>query len=435
MDTRRQTDFKKDTATELSGINEFLCKVAGSDSKILSQCQHEISRHARVGAIIISTALLAFVSMFFAVQTISDSTVVGFITGLLWGTIIFILDSYIVASFKKNDSKWTEFKILLPRLILAIILGCSISIPMELKFFETEIKDEIVSLKTERQSENQIKSNAKYNTEKLPYESERNELEAENKLLQDQIANATNEIGRLNDKMALEKSGKGLTSRVGIGPAYKDLQAQRDYLKNKTLPDLISINDPRIKTNISRIMKIDNQISLIPKPNPDNVKLTGLSSQMEALKRLTSRNTYVLIAYWVFFLLIIGIETAPIFVKFFTPKGSYDEILAMNEYVIQMEQKKRMSDLHQMINSEIEAIRSLTERKRTAQDTVNERLMIEIANAQGEIAEKAIRLWKEKQMRKVELSPDLFVRSNDEAPNHLPALQTGISLDENNNNL
>jgi len=100
METRSQRNTKKNTPSELSEINEFLCRIAGSDLRILAQCPHEISRHARVGAIIISTALLAFVSMFFAVQTISNSTIVGLFTGILWGFVIFNLDSYIVASFK-----------------------------------------------------------------------------------------------------------------------------------------------------------------------------------------------------------------------------------------------------------------------------------------------------------------------------------------------
>lgn len=432
METRSQRNTKKNTKAELSAINEFLCRIAGSDLRILAQCPHEVSRHSRVGAIIISTALLAFVSMFFAVQTISDSTIIGLFTGILWGIVIFNLDSYIVASFKKNDSKWTEFKVLLPRLILALILGCSISIPMELKFFETEINDEIISLKAERQGENQIKANSEYNSRIQPFSEERNRLVAENVSLQKQIDDANTEIGTLNDKMAREKSGKGLTGQAGKGDAYKDLEVQRDFIKDTKIPQLISANSPKIQSNLTRIQVLDNQIALVPKPSPESVKLTGLSSQMEALKRLTSRNSYVFIAYWVFFLLIIGIETAPIFVKFFTPKGSYDEILAMNEYVTFIEQQKRKSDLHEMINSEIDAIRSLNEKKKIAQDTVNERLMTEIANAQGEIAEKAIKLWKERQLRLVEQDPTSFVSSNDETNRNSQSLSNNDIVNDTN---
>jgi len=172
--------------------------------------------------------------------------------------------------------------------------------------------------------------------------------------------------------MQLDQGQKQITNilfLIKMSITYLKL-AQRDFIKNTKIPQLISANSPKIQSNINRIQELDNQIALVPKPSAKSVKLTGLSSQMEALKRLTSRNSYVFIAYWVFFLLIIGIETAPIFVKFFTPKGSYDEILAMNEYVTFMEQQKRKSDLHEMINSEIEAIRSLNERKKTAQDTL-----------------------------------------------------------------
>lgn len=65
----------------------------------------------------------------------------------------------------------------------------------------------------------------------------------------------------------------------------------------------------------------------------EKVELDGISARLDGLKKLTSTNSHVLFAYWIFFLLILSVETAPIFVKFFTPTGSYDEIFAMNEYI------------------------------------------------------------------------------------------------------
>jgi len=132
---------------------------------------------------------------------------------------------------------------------------------------------------------------------------------------------------------------------------------------------------------------------------------------MDALKRLTSKNKYVAFAYWIFFLLILGIETAPIFVKFFSQKGSYDEILAMNEYEIVLQQKKRQSDLHELINSELEGIRSINTRKKIAQDAINERVMKLITEAQSDIAEKAIKLWQLQQLKKVDDNVEAFVIS------------------------
>ncbi|RXK60039.1 DUF4407 domain-containing protein [Lacibacter luteus] len=404
-----QTKFTQ----RIEGLNKLLCRVAGSDLTILNhpKCSHEVSRHARIGAIIISTAVLATVSMFFALQTISGSYFVGIVAGIMWGMAIFVLDSYIIASYKKNDNKWIEFRLVLPRLLLAFVLGCSISIPMELKFFATEIADELVSMKSERRMENQVKVNREYHERVKPFRDEKEKLEIGNESLKKELESVMKEIASLNDQMSLEKTGKGLTQREGKGESYLDLEEQRNYRKNVKLPQIEKVNSTQIVANLRRIGELDSQIALIGKPIPEDIEFSGLSSQMDALKRLTSKNRYVLFAYWVFFFLILGMETAPIFVKFFSQKSSYDEILAMNEYEVFIEQQKRKSDIHQLINSEIEAVRSINEKTVTAQNAVNEKLMKIIAEAQGEIAEKAVRLWKLQQLKKIDENVEQYVES------------------------
>jgi len=417
METRSQANTKKNTTSELDRINEFLCRIAGSDISILQQCPHEVIRHARIGAIIISTALLAFISMFFAIQTVSKSGIIGLVAGLIWGTVIFILDSYIVASYKKNDDKWKEFKVAIPRLLLALVLGCSISIPLELKVFENEIKEKIKIIETEEEIAQKVKTIESHKKDIQPFVSEKTNLQQDNDRLNNKLQPLIDKVNRLQKELADEIGGVGRTGRLSYGPVANQLNNQLQEAKT----DRINADNesmPTIRSNDKRIQQLDSLIASIPiKPTP-KVNLYGISAQLEGLKRLTSTNSYVFLAYWIFFLLILGIETAPIFVKFFTPKGSYDEILAMNEYVTFMEQQKRKSDLHEMTNTEIDAIRSLNDRKKTAQDSVNERLMSEIANAQGEIAEKAIKLWKEGQLKLVEQNPTSYISSNDEIKNN-----------------
>lgn len=413
METRSQTSAKKNTARELNGLNEFLCKIGGSDLSILAQCPHEISRHARIGAIIISTALLAFVSMFFAIQTVSKSIFTGLIAGFIWGVVIFVLDSYIVASYKKNDDKWKEFKVAIPRLLLALILGCSISIPLELKVFENEIMEKIKIIEIEEEIFQKQQANESYNKDIQPYTLEKANLQTDIDKLKAELNPFVSKVNRLEQELADEIGGVGRTGKLSYGPVATQLDNQLEQARKDRVIKESEIS-PKIASSNIRIQQLDSLIAQTPiKPTP-KVNLYGISSQLEGLKRLTSSNNYVLVAYWVFFLLVLGVETAPIFVKFFTPKGSYDEIIAMNEYVTFMEQQKRKSDLHELINSEIEAMRSINERKKTAQDSVNERLMTELANAQGEIAGRAIKLWKDRQLRSVEQNPTAFVSSTGE---------------------
>ena len=435
METRSKANIKKNTSSKLSGTNEFLCRIAGSDLNILKQCPHEISRHARVGAIVISTSLLAFVSMFFAIQTVSKSTITGLVAGLIWGIVIFVLDSYIVASYKKNDNKWKEFKVAVPRLLLALVLGCSISIPLELKVFENEISEKIKIIEKEEESAQVTQGNTAYTSKIKPYEDETKEKKNENKKLDNDLEPLKQKVTRLEMELADEIGGRGRTGKLSYGPVAKEIDNQLQKARIDLSTKIVEVSPIKLK-NQNRIDELDSIIAKIPKPINTEVDLYGISAQLEGLKRLTSSNNYVFVAYWVFFLLVLGIETAPIFVKFFTPKGSYDEILAMNEYVTFMEQQKRKSDLHEIINSEIESIRSLNERKKTAQDSVNERLMTEIANAQGEIAEKAIKLWKERQLREVDQNPTSFVSSNEEiiTNSHLLSVSSSSSSSSSSSN-
>ena len=412
MEERSKKKIETNLATELTGLNRTLCRVAGSDLNILSQCPHEISRHARIGAIIISTAVLAAVSMFFAIQTVSQSTFTGLVAGAVWGLAIFILDSYIIASYKKNDNKWKEFKVATPRLFLALVLGCSISIPLELKVFEPEIKDAIDLIELENQNSKKVVARTGYEKDIAPYVQEKNTLQADNDKLDKDFQPFIDKVTKLEGELSDEIGGVGRTGKLSYGPVSKQIDDQLKIARTEkqTKKDEVT---PKLSANNKRIGQLDSLIASVQQYPVPKVELFGISAQLDGLKRLTSSNVYVLFAYWIFFLLVIGIETAPIFVKFFTPKGSYDEILAMNEYITFLEQQKRKSDLHELINSEIEAIRSMNEKKKTAQDTVNEKLMTEIATAQGEIGEKAIRLWKAKQLVKVDNNFEDFVRTNE----------------------
>jgi len=419
MEERSKKKTETNFATELTGLNRTLCRVAGSDLNILSQCPHEISRHSRIGAIIISTAVLAAVSMFFAIQTVSQSTFTGLVAGAVWGIAIFILDSYIIASYKKNDNKWKEFKIVIPRLLLALVLGCSISIPLELKVFEPEIKDAIKLIEIENENTKKDKARLGYEKDIAPYSQEKKSLQADNDKLNKELQPYIDKVSKLETDLADEIGGVGRTGKLRYGPVAKQIDDQLIKARSDKQTKSADIT-PKIDANNLRITQLDGLIAEVKQRPINKVELFGLSAQLDGLKRLTSSNTFVLFAYWIFFLLVLGIETAPIFVKFFTPKGSYDEILAMNEYVTFLEQQKRKSDLHELINSEIEGIRSINEKKKTAQDTVNEKLMTEIATAQGEIAEKAIRLWKTKQLANVDSNLDDFVRTNEPETNHQP---------------
>lgn len=405
-----QIEGQESSRSKIGDGSRILCIIAGSDLKILEECLHEVSRHARIGAVILTTSFIALISMFFAIQTISQSIAIGLIAGLLWGLAIFVLDSYIIASYKKNDNKWKEFKVALPRLFLAIILGCTISIPMELKIFSNEISEELKLIKTEKENNLKDVALAGYQKDISPYVAEKKNLTYDNERMKGELSSVKERVTTLENELRDEIGAKGRTGKEGYGQMAKSIDFQLGTARNTSSQKEIELK-PKFEQNNRRIAELDSLIAQVSVKQSTSIELYGMSAQLDALKRLTDKNNYVYFAYWIFFLLILSIETAPIFVKLFTPKGSYDEILASKEYLIFLNQQKKKSDIHNIINQEIESIRTFNNQRKLAQDRANQTLMDEIANAQGEIAKKAIGLWKNEQLKKVDENLNGFIRT------------------------
>jgi len=412
MEENIQEQNNREFATRLTGVNKILCRIAGADLTILIQCPAEISRIARMGAIIISTAVLAACSMFFAIQAVTQSSPAGFTVGLIWGGVIFLLDSYIIASYKKMASKWKELPIVFPRLILALILGFSISIPMELKVFSNEIEQEIKLIKQEKELENKTIAESIYKKQINPINEQKAIIEASLITILKPVQDLELLIQRLNDSLINEKAGKGPSGKRGDGPIVKQMELNiMNYTNRKN--QLFKNDSVTIQNYKKSIADQDSIIAAIPKPDPEIIgSLYGIAVQLDGLKRLKDKNKDVALAYWIFVLLILAIETSPLFVKFFTPKGKYDFIIGMDDYLVELEQKKRQSDRHQEINAEIESYNDVNQIRKERQNKVNAEIMDQIATAQAEIAIRAITVWKENQLNEVDRNLESFITTN-----------------------
>jgi hypothetical protein len=122
---------------------------------------------------------------------------------------------------------------------------------------------------------------------------------------------------------------------------------------------------------------------------------------LEALSFLTKENSSIYLASWLITLLFVLLETAPVVVKLLSSRGPYDEVLDRLDYEKTIEQKIKISELNDTVNTEM---RISTERNRIkleAELKANEELMNEIAAAQAEIAKEAVKKWKEKELNKL----------------------------------
>ena len=127
-------------------IARFLWKCAGGDEQIMKYASYyDHMKMMGIGGVVFATAVLAALAMGFAMQTIFGSWIVTIPVALIWGLIIFNLDRFIV-SVNKGDGEekmsWPEIKAALPRLIMAALIGLTISAPLETQIFDKEIDRE-----------------------------------------------------------------------------------------------------------------------------------------------------------------------------------------------------------------------------------------------------------------------------------------------------
>lgn len=143
-------DYK---AFKPSRVKKFLWWCSGADKQIMVETNSaDYAKYSGLGGIVFATGILAFLAMSFAIYRVtlkedgSNETLVivmAVIIGLLWGAIIFNLDRFIVSITGKGDGSHEislkELIHALPRLLMAGLIGITISGPLEVYFFQKEI--------------------------------------------------------------------------------------------------------------------------------------------------------------------------------------------------------------------------------------------------------------------------------------------------------
>ncbi|WP_295122441.1 DUF4407 domain-containing protein [uncultured Chitinophaga sp.] len=317
-------------------IRRFFLFCSGAHIPMLERAPVETNKYAGIGGTIFFTGLLAALSGGYALWTVFSQWWAAILFGLIWGLMIFNLDRYIVSSMKKRERFWDEFKMALPRLVLAVIIAMVISKPLELKIFDKEIQAELVIMeqKTFKIQEDKVKER---------YQARLNELNAS-------IDKAKKEVitqGARRDTLMLfaqqEADGTGGSRIRNLGPIYKAKKTDADNAA-RAYDTLSARNQQLIATYQSEIDRTDSTI----KATIQELKrgaLDGFASRMDALGHLTDSSAPIRYASWFIILLFIAIETAPVFVKLISPRGPYDELLEQHEYAFIMLKKEKKAKL------------------------------------------------------------------------------------------
>jgi hypothetical protein len=242
--------------------------------------------------------------------------------GICWGLLIFNLDRFIVSSTGKGDGtdsiSLKEFGQAIPRIIIAIILGITISKPLELKIIETEINVELRKKQQEKLDEFNKNTYSKFKEQIALLDADIKKIEQDRSVVVQSLKNAEQEY---IDQM------QGRAGNAGYGPRAKQLEV----LKNEKLKDVTDYDSRHAeelanlkKNRDKKLNEQENELNVVNKKQAEN--LDGLLERISIAEDIGFGLGIALM------FIFLSIETGPIFFKMMMNKGPYDYMVENYNY-------------------------------------------------------------------------------------------------------
>ena len=313
-------------------LKQFFIICSGADTDLLKTSSiGEQNKYAGIGATIFFTAVMAFIASSYALYTVFDNVYMSIGFGLVWGLLIFNLDRFIVSTIKKRGNFFNQLLQATPRLILALIIAIVISKPLELKIFEKEINQVLLTEKNAMTLQNQEDI-------ALQFSPKETELKQKITTLQTNIDTKETEVNTLYNTYITEAEGTSGTNKLGKGPVYKEKRDKHDtafaelqLLKTETKDKITAIELELLELKTNYELQVANTQPIID-------GFDGLMARINAL------NTLPWLPSFFIFLLFLAIETSPIIAKLLSPKVEYDFKLEDQETAIKTIVEQRVQE-------------------------------------------------------------------------------------------
>ena len=351
-------------AKKPSKSTKFLWWCAGADEKILQYCSYsDHIKYLGIGGVVLATGFMAFLSMGFALHIIFENWPITILVSFAWALIVFNLDRFIVSSTGKGDGESSislqELGNAAPRLFMAILLGLTISAPLETTIFDKEIQREWIETKDQLVRKKSYEIEQFYLTRQNAIEKAKNdkqkEVESQIKLVSEKETRVTAE----------RKSGTGIqwqkdTTALGIEQQkLKSLRLQLDSIET-TASVLIPLKSRAQDSTKNVIMEEKagflDKIMMLEKISAEGKKVPMFDAGTGKIKVDTSgqvvEEEIVAPAFWAVWLvrlLFMIIEIAPVILKLMLIKSPYDY---MSENVNQILEAKQGISMNHMTDEE-----------------------------------------------------------------------------------
>ena len=400
---------------------------AGGDRYILERATYaDQVKYMTLGGVIFATSFMAAMSGGYAFYTIfsprsfgvEDTTVFtdvvyySIVFGLFWGVMIFNLDRFIVSSTGKGDGTeeitWKEFKGAIPRIIMGTIIAITISKPVEIRMFKTEIDVKLYENQLIAQKKYQDLTNKIYDERIKSKEDELEKMAEDKEKIQNRIAELNSDKAKITPAII---PGKGYKIVDGIKEEYTtfypnpliksvDIEIARQL---KELDKIEEINSGRVASLLAQKDTLNIDKGNIDKQS--EVQAKKLNGLLERIK-LADEVAGVWISLFIT-LLFMAIELTPIFFKLMLVKSPYDYLKDNIDELIKAENGiYTLYDYHKD--------RKGVERDYTVHYNVEKIISEkkEAAKAQDRLAKYAVEKFIEQKKREIDKNPESFMHPN-----------------------
>lgn len=331
-------------APEPSALTRFLWFSAGADEGLLRQCPaSDWVKYQSIGGIVVATTLLAFVSASYAFYTVfSPKTETALVAstdmptaiystfgGLIWALVIFNIDRFIVSSTGKGDGTeritFQELFQSMPRILMAVIIGVCISAPLEIRILKPEIDAQLELEQNEYLAKLNRASEERVSARKTELVQR---VDAAQKMLDDKATYFEKrrlEINAQRRHLELEAEGKTGRGIAGRGPAWRDKKETLDKLEEELARDrqTWAEKEKTVVADIQSWKREAEELSqeLIRAKQSNLRQSRHLDGLLKRIQISHDIGGFVPIAIM---LLLLSVETGPIFFKMMLIRGTYD---------------------------------------------------------------------------------------------------------------
>ena len=402
------------TTPNSNWLMRALWSCAGADSYILERSTYtDHVKYACLGGIVFATGFMAAMAGGYAFYIIFEprgeaittaldgathlpTSIMATIFGIIWGLIIFNIDRFIVASTGKGDGTeavtWSEIKAAIPRILMGMIIAITISKPVEIRMFQTEINVELQKRISEKLVETQKLAEKNFRPAIVEYQGRISECKQE-------IADKKEEHRIAELAFQKEMDGEGGTGNRGIGPisAQKKILMERKLIE---LKDIQSIKGEEIDELKIELAEADAKL----KKEKGKAEVTG-NSLNGLLARIQIAHDIAGIWITLFItLLFMAIELTPIFFKMMLIKSPYD---FMNDNIKSLLKAEQGIEVKYDFYKDKEGVQRDLVINHQADRLMKEK--IKLLQTQTELSEVVMENWKTKETKNIKDNPASYI--------------------------